>query len=573
MRQLIHSADVASVHIHKSVDPEHTYRPPSTDDVASYKITESEWLTDKSDYADLLRSADVFIAPRLYEGIGMSVLDAMANGLCVVAPNRATMNEYLQDGVTGILYEPKAPKRLDLSDWHSIGARGTHQLSVIATKYSLDLHYLKLFLEHSPRATLTVTPTLIRTQAGSEDQQRSILLFFPHNPFLRQNGVHTRFLGVLEYFKNRGFAVDMMSHSNFVDEWDAERPDVKRLIRRVFLVDFAAARSSGQAFTSRSPLPDFAFASLKKQFESIVNSHDYRYVIIGYIHWARLVEGINGVAKVLLVEDCISHNLMQRHGGESEYNLESSLRDEANRIDLFDSAVFISSDELTLFSKRCGKARLFNVPHIIQVPPRALEDSATREHDLLFVGSDNPFNVAGIGWFLSHVWPLLSGRATLAIAGTVCNHIPADFDDASDRSVTLFGRVEDLGELYLKSRVAICPLLGGTGLKIKVVEALSYGLPVISLSAGLIGIAGNKDGCLEVGDAKSFAERILHVLSDSKMYRALSEAALRTTLSQFSKDVVYASMDAVFPLDRKMDRKMGKLTLGFNPNHVGNDDQ
>lgn len=51
-----------------------------------------------------------YIAPRDFEGIGMSFLEAMAMGRCVIAPNNPTMNEYITDGFNGILYELDNPK-------------------------------------------------------------------------------------------------------------------------------------------------------------------------------------------------------------------------------------------------------------------------------------------------------------------------------------------------------------------------------------------------------------------------------------------------------------------------------
>jgi glycosyltransferase involved in cell wall biosynthesis len=45
----------------------------------------------------------------------MSFLEAMAMGKCVVAPNNPTMNEYINDGVTGYLYDPDSPEPIDFS--------------------------------------------------------------------------------------------------------------------------------------------------------------------------------------------------------------------------------------------------------------------------------------------------------------------------------------------------------------------------------------------------------------------------------------------------------------------------
>lgn len=65
----------------------------------------SGWYPTHDDYINAISQCHYYLAPRLYEGIGMSFLEAMGCGLCVLAPNRATMNEYIVDGENGILFD------------------------------------------------------------------------------------------------------------------------------------------------------------------------------------------------------------------------------------------------------------------------------------------------------------------------------------------------------------------------------------------------------------------------------------------------------------------------------------
>ena len=76
----------------------------------------SEWFPDKEDFFKILKASNVFFAPRLYEGIGISFIEAMTMRQCVVAPNTPTMNEYIRDGETGLLYDPGNPVSLDFSN-------------------------------------------------------------------------------------------------------------------------------------------------------------------------------------------------------------------------------------------------------------------------------------------------------------------------------------------------------------------------------------------------------------------------------------------------------------------------
>jgi len=93
---------------------------PTLQDEEGFGISYSEWFSDKMEYLDLVKESSVFFVPRKYEGIGMAFLEAMAMGKCVVAPDYPTMNEYIENGRNGVLYNYNDPKQVDLTDFMGI---------------------------------------------------------------------------------------------------------------------------------------------------------------------------------------------------------------------------------------------------------------------------------------------------------------------------------------------------------------------------------------------------------------------------------------------------------------------
>jgi glycosyltransferase involved in cell wall biosynthesis len=117
IRKLIEKAKFTQFHIHGAVDPPgFPLILPTEEEKIKYNITISEWFKNRENYFSVASAANVYFAPRLYEGIGMSFLEAMAMGKCVVAPNNPTMNEYINHGVTGYLYDPNNPRPIDFSN-------------------------------------------------------------------------------------------------------------------------------------------------------------------------------------------------------------------------------------------------------------------------------------------------------------------------------------------------------------------------------------------------------------------------------------------------------------------------
>lgn len=93
------------------------------------RLVRTEWSADGQDFAQALSTANVFFAPRLAEGIGMSFLEAMAAGLCVVAYDAPTMNEVISHGANGLLYTAGRRTGLDFSKAQEIGARAREDVA------------------------------------------------------------------------------------------------------------------------------------------------------------------------------------------------------------------------------------------------------------------------------------------------------------------------------------------------------------------------------------------------------------------------------------------------------------
>lgn len=151
VKELIKNANFDSVHIHNAEDPGHPFTSPCQDDINKFKIKITNWLENKEDYNKLLDAADIFIAPRLYEGIGMAMLDAMNRGLCIVAPDRATMNEYIVDKKTGYLFDPKNPQPIDFSNWAEVATSGVTHVNQIFENYELSLKILYLQIKQDAK--------------------------------------------------------------------------------------------------------------------------------------------------------------------------------------------------------------------------------------------------------------------------------------------------------------------------------------------------------------------------------------------------------------------------------------
>lgn len=112
--------EVNHIHWHKAVDPNQSIRNLNDEYLNHYNLTVTEWFDLKEEMYNCRDNSAYYFAPRRYEGIGHGFLEAMATGRCVVAPNKPTMNEYIDDGENGLLYDPENIKPLAMHNLEDI---------------------------------------------------------------------------------------------------------------------------------------------------------------------------------------------------------------------------------------------------------------------------------------------------------------------------------------------------------------------------------------------------------------------------------------------------------------------
>lgn len=96
--------ELSSLHVHNAADIPGNFSPRPPAD-APYKYSQSVWFKDKSEYVRRIERANVFVAPRVAEGIGMALLEAMAQGKLVLAHSAPTNSEYISNWSNGILFD------------------------------------------------------------------------------------------------------------------------------------------------------------------------------------------------------------------------------------------------------------------------------------------------------------------------------------------------------------------------------------------------------------------------------------------------------------------------------------
>ena len=144
---------------------------------------------------------------------------------------------------------------------------------------------------------------------------------------------------------------------------------------------------------------------------------------------------------------------------------------------------------------------------------------------MLFLGSFRHLpNQEGLNWFTQKVLPAVLAhkpRARLVVVGADAppRHSLPHLPD----NIELRGFVEDVREPLGRYAVFVCPILSGSGMRVKLLEAFAAGIPVVSTPLGAEGLTG-KDGeiCALAEEPSEFARKIVDLFDDGDKARKLA---------------------------------------------------
>ena len=160
---------------------------------------------------------------------------------------------------------------------------------------------------------------------------------------------------------------------------------------------------------------------------------------------------------------------------------------------------------------------------------------------MLFVGSFRHIpNRVALEWFVQGVLPLILEKqpaARLVMVGS--DPPPAHVFGGASASLDLLGYVEDVREPLSRYSVFVCPILSGSGVRVKLLEAFAAGIPVVSTTVGAEGLA-RQDGelCALADTPEAFAERVLALLAKPQMASEMAARARQEVESNWDMAVL-----------------------------------
>jgi glycosyltransferase involved in cell wall biosynthesis len=220
-------------------------------------------------------------------------------------------------------------------------------------------------------------------------------------------------------------------------------------------------------------------------------------------------------------------------------------KDQVKALESADLTVLVSPHESRILSSYNSNLKVLDIWKPFSAMPSSID--FTKRKNVLFVGGFRHLpNVEGIFWFVDEVLPEIKDSLGLSVqvVGTGLSKSQSAY--LIEAGVEVLGGVEDLTSFYEDARVAIVPLQSGAGMKGKLAEALSYGVPVVTTKVGAEGYDFQAADMIEIHDSpKDFGLSVIKLGTDRDSFINASNAALDYIRRKHSEDAITNKLELV----------------------------
>ena len=408
---------------------------------------------------------------------------------------------------------------------------------------------------------------------------RRLLFVTPYLPsppgFGGQRRAHGLFSGLA-----RSHAVSVLSLINLSNPGEISPEATLRYCEKVFTVPnpaFSLSRKRKRLSQARSlaswrsfEWQTFVVPALLRELRALLSRERYDVVTFECSMMApyrRWLPGDGARPVFVLDEQNIEYQILERTAAAesglarwlyNRVNLPKLRHEERHAWRSFDGCTVPSALDQQVLLRDVPRARTAVIPNAVDLDFFQPREEAPAPDTILFLGAHNYFpNADGLRYFLSECLPILK-RTVPAVKLRVVGHTPSEFQSFASETVQMVGFVDDVRVEFARAAVVIVPLRVGSGTRLKILEAMAMGKPVVSTRLGAEGLEVVPDrDLLLADDPAAFAAAIARVLADGNLGRALGVAGRRLV------EQAYGWGAAVDRLERFHDRLIDARTSGL----------
>ena len=283
--------------------------------------------------------------------------------------------------------------------------------------------------------------------------------------------------------------------------------------------------------------------NFRARLKQLLQSQKYDLVQLESLYLAPYIDIIRRYsdAKIVLRAHNVEHEIWERMAANEvtalrrwyfEYSARKLKKYEIEQLQEIDYLLPISQVDQRKFQQLGYRGPSLTTPIGLDLARFEYEElTSDRPKSISFIGSlDWMPNIEGLNWFLEQVWPLIQtvfSDLELHIAGRNC---PDWIQNLDIPNLVVHGEVDDSARFLKDHAISVVPLLSGSGMRAKIIEAMALGRVVLTTTVGLEGIpAKDKKQVLIADSVDQFVRQFQFIMRHTKHLPSMSRAARQLT--------------------------------------------
>jgi len=211
-----------------------------------------------------------------------------------------------------------------------------------------------------------------------------------------------------------------------------------------------------------------------------------------------------------------------------------------------DCTLVVSPVEKNILKNACPELQVHIISNVHE--PYAYSIPYSERRDIVFVGSfQHSPNLDAAHYLIEDIFPLIKNKIEKVKLYVVGSSPPDSIAELSSENVMITGFVDDLTSLMNKCRVSVAPLRFGAGVKGKVLQSISCGLPVVGSSIAVEGsyLTHNLD-VLIADTPENFCQAVVDLYKNRRLWDKISRNGLEIISKHFSLEATQKKLTILF---------------------------
>lgn len=261
-------------------------------------------------------------------------------------------------------------------------------------------------------------------------------------------------------------------------------------------------------------------------------------------------------AKIVLRTQNVEHEIWEREAKSGSLLKKKYLQlmakrmkqFELNMLNQYDAIVPVSNRDAETFKNLGCKIPVHTCEHGVEIgsdnSPILGRGNKGEAYSVFHIGSmDWRPNILGLEWFIENCWPTIQKEipeAKLYLAG---RNFPDEWKHKKIKNVVMIGEVENASSFIQSKQVMICPLHVGSGIRVKLMEGMSFGKAIVSTKMGAEGLPVENGKNIFIADeATEFSKCVIQLLSNAELRNNFETEARKLAEQKFDYRVLVGEL-------------------------------